>query len=411
MIVRHLMGKRILSVNLGNYGSTGTITYGIQAAAKAAGHTVCVAYPGKKRNRSIREGDYLICSDLAFRINHRLAYHSGLQGRFAPVSTERLLKKMEGFQPDLIHLHNLHGDFLNLPMLFGYIKRHHIPVVWTLHDCWAFTARCPYFTLTDCDKWKTGCYQCPYPPKAYPEGLLDCSRSNWKMKKNCTVNMENLTIITPSHWLANLARRSFLGKHPIEVIYNGIDLSVFKPSESDFRQKYHIGSRRMLLGVAFDWGVRKGLDVFIELSNRLDRKRYQIVLVGTTEEIDRRLPDSILSIHRTESRAELAKIYTAADLFVNPTREETLGLVNVEALACGTPVLTFRTGGSPECIDSSCGAVVECDDVEGMACKIVEVCETTLYSKEACRKRALAFDMDERYLEYVQLYERIKGGD
>lgn len=350
----------------------------------------------------------MICSDLAFRVDHRLAYLSGLQGRFAPVSTGRLLKKMDRFRPDLIHLHNLHGDFLNLPMLFRYIKGHHIPVVWTLHDCWAFTARCPYFTLTDCGKWETGCHQCPYPPKAYPEGRFDRSRSNWKMKKDCTEGLEDLTIVAPSRWLAGLARRSFLGGHPIEVIYNGIDLSVFKPSESDLRQRYPIGHKRMLLGVAFDWGIRKGLDVFIELSRRLDREKYQIVLVGTDEDTRRQLPENIISIPRTQNQTELAEIYTAADLFVNPTREETLGLVNVEALACGTPVLTFRTGGSPECIDSSCGAVVGCGDVDGMEHKIIEVCERSLYPKEACRKRALAFDMNDRYLEYVQLYERIK---
>ena len=199
-----------------------------------------------------------------------------------------------------------------------------------------------------------------------------------------------------------------MGGHPIEVIYNGIDLSVFKPSESDLRQRYPIGHKRMLLGVAFDWGIRKGLDVFIELSRRLDREKYQIVLVGTDEDTRRQLPENIISIPRTQNQTELAEIYTAADLFVNPTREETLGLVNVEALACGTPVLTFRTGGSPECIDSSCGAVVGCGDVDGMEHKIIEVCERSLYPKEACRKRALAFDMNDRYLEYVQLYERIK---
>lgn len=216
-----------------------------------------------------------------------------------------------------------------------------------------------------------------------------------------------MTIVTPSKWLENLAKKSFLKKYPIEVIYNGIDLSVFRPVESSFKKSNGITARFILLGVSFGWSDRKGLDVFIELARRLDPKKYQIVLVGTDKNTRWQLPESIISIPRTQSQTELAEIYTAADLFVNPTREETLGLVNIEALACGVPAVTFRTGGSPECIDNSCGSVVECDDVDALECEIVRICEDRPYSREDCLKQAKKFDMMTCFQEYLQLYERV----
>jgi glycosyltransferase involved in cell wall biosynthesis len=226
---------------------------------------------------------------------------------------------------------------------------------------------------------------------------------NLKEKWFCGVN--DLTIITPSQWLADLTRESFLKDYPVKVINNGIDLSVFRPRASDFRRKYHCDDKYLLLGVAFDWGIRKGLDVFVELAGRLP-ENYQIVLVGTDEKVDKQLPDNIISIHRTQDQTELAEIYTAADLFVNPTREEVLGLVNIEALACGTPVLTFRTGGSPECIDEMCGSVVDCDDTDALEKEIVRICTQKPYSLDACLDRAKEFDMNERFEEYVKLYEK-----
>lgn len=399
--------KRILSINLGNYGSTGAIAYGIKEIAGEAGYDVCCAYPGNSENKVAREGDYIICSNLFRRINHRLAYHSGLQGCFALLSTYKLLKKMDAYSPDILHLHNLHGDYINLSMLFSYIKRHSIPVVWTLHDCWTFTARCPHFQLTKCMKWKTGCYACPYPPKSYPEGILDCSKFNWAAKQKCFTGIKKMVLAVPSKWLADLVQDSYLQGYPTKVIHNGIDLSVFKPTESGFRKRHQIENKYLLLGVAFGWSPRKGLDVFIELSKRLDHEKYQIVLVGTDEIVDRELPQNIISIHRTKSQTELAEIYTAANLFVNPTREETLGLVNVEALACGTPVVTFRTGGSPECIDETCGSVVEPDDLDSLQREIERIHEARPYAKESCMRRSIAFDKNDRFQEYVRLYEEM----
>lgn len=197
-----------------------------------------------------------------------------------------------------------------------------------------------------------------------------------------------------------------MGRYPIRVINNGIDLSVFRPVESDFRLRYSIPQEKaLLLGVAFGWGDRKGLDVFVDLAHRLDRDRYQLVLVGTDESVDALLPDNIISIHKTQSQRELAEIYTAADLFVNPTREDNYPTVNMESVACGTPVLTFRTGGSPEMVGEGVGAVVPCNDNDALYSEIIRICRDKPYSREACIEYAKRFDMNEKFAEYVKLYE------
>lgn len=214
----------------------------------------------------------------------------------------------------------------------------------------------------------------------------------------------DMTIITPSLWLADLVKESFLKNYPVKVINNGIDLSVFKPTKSDFRQKYGIGEKYMLLGVADGWGIRKGLDLFVELSKRLDPSKYQIVLVGTNDSVDKQIPDGIISVHRTQNQQELAAIYTAADLFVNPTREENYPTVNMESIACGTPVLTFKTGGSPEILDETCGSVIEYDDIDTLESEIRFARLDKNFSQDDCLKKAQVFDADKKYKEYLALY-------
>lgn len=329
----------------------------------------------------------------------------GKYGFNSKAATKRLLKQLEAIDPDIIHLHNLHGHNCHIGMLFAYIKRKNIKTYWTFHDCWAFTAYCPHFDMERCEQWKNGCHKCPQ--RKIFSWFFDRSEWLYEQKESATSAMD-LIIITPSQWLADLTRESFLKDYPVRVINNGIDLSVFRPRTSDFRRKHHCEDKYLLLGVAFDWGIRKGLDVFVELAGRLP-ENYQIVLVGTDDKVDKQLPDNIISIHRTQDQTELAEIYTAADLFVNPTREEVLGLVNIEALACGTPALTFRTGGSPECIDETCGSVVDCDDVDAMEKEIFRICTQRPYSLDACLNRAKEFDMNERFEEYIELYENGKN--
>lgn len=400
---------RIVQINGGAKGSTGKIMMGIADIARTQGHEVMCASPITTTNRDAGEdcGYYRIGTFNSRRVNVALARITGFNGCFAWFETYKLLKKIDEFKPNIIHLHNLHDSYINLPMLFSYIKKHNVPTVWTLHDCWAFTGQCPHFTMVKCDKWKAGCYGCPQ-YKEYPASLYDNTKKMWQLKKKWFSGVKNMTIVTPSEWLAGLARESYLKQYPIEVINNGIDLNVFKPTHSNFRKQYGIpGDKYIVLGVSFAWGYRKGLDCFVEMAEKLG-EQYQIVLVGTDDEIDKNLPHNIISIHRTQNQKELAEIYSAADVFVMPTREENYPTVNMEAIACGTPVVTFDTGGSPEMLDDKTGIVVEANDIEATKKAIKDICE-----KKRCNDEEYIvaysknFDMKKRFAEYIELYANV----
>ena len=310
---------------------------------------------------------------------------------------------MKQHECKLVHLHNIHGDYINYPLLFHFIKKKNIPVIWTLHDCWTFTGRCPHFELLKCQQWQHGCKKCPYPRNLYPEAKIDTTRFMWAYKKKWFTGIERCVIVTPSHWLADLAKKSFLGDYPISVIHNGIDLDIFKPRQSGFRKTYQLEDKKIVLGVAFGWGYRKGLDVFIELSKRLPDD-YKIVLVGTDSNVAKSIPNNILSINRTQNRIELAEIYSAANVFVNPTREENYPTVNMESIACGTPVITFKTGGSPEIPDKNSGIVVPRDDINLLEKEIYHICENQPNMQNMCIERAKSFDNKARFNEYIKLY-------
>ncbi len=400
-------GKKVMiSLNLGNFGSTGGIAREIAKEAEQAGYVSYTAFPREFNNRlPYVAGEMPFGTPRLCRGWGRLNRFLGFNGCYAWIETAVFLRRVRKLNPALLHLHNLHNSYINLPMLFRYIKKHRVPVVWTLHDCWAFTGQCPYFTLVNCDKWKTGCGECTQ-YREYPPCFFDRTKIMYRLKKRWFQGVENLTIVTPSKWLAGLAGESFLKEYPRRVINNGIDLSVFYPVESDFRIKRRLGDRYLLLGVAAYWGERKGLDVFIELARRLGQQ-YQIVLVGTDEAVERQLPEGVISIRRTQNREALAALYSTADLFVNPTREETFGMVNLEALACGTPAITFDTGGSPEIPDESCGMTVPWNDVDAMEAGIRNICQNAPYTKEACVNRARQFAVQDKYREYIALYDEI----
>ena len=397
---------KLLQINVtANRGSTGRIAEQIGEKVIAADWESYIAYGrdcGKSKSQLVKIGSRLgvMWHALMTRITDK-------HGLYSKIATHRLIRQIERINPDIIHLHNIHGYYINYKVLFDYLQRSNVPVVWTLHDCWTFTGHCPYFDIVGCEKWKTECHDCEQ-CSVYPEIKIDTSRMMHRKKKEWFSGFRDLTLVTPSQWLSGCAKESFLREYPIKVINNGIDLSVFKPIESNFREKWNIpDDKQILLGVSFGWGERKGLDVFIELEKRLDPDKYQIVLVGTDENVDASLPEGIISIHRTNDQIELAEIYTATDLFVNPTREEVFGLVNVEALACGTPVVTFRSGGSPECIDDTCGIVVEKNDVDAMEQAILYITKDKPFSAESCMAYAENFDMQQRFADYIKLYEQI----
>lgn len=401
--------KTIVEINGTNYSSTGNIASNIAKVARKSDFTVFTCCKNSKKSQQFKYDNQIYIGTRVERIiSEQLSALTGYSGYFNIFGTYSFIKKLKQIKPDLIHMHIMHDTYVNLPMLFKYIKKNNIPVVWTFHDCWAITGKCPYFERCNCDKWKKGCFDCPQ-IKMYPESYyFDRSKFLWNKKKELFTSIKDLTIVTPTKWLANYVKQSYLKENAIKVINNGIDLDKFKPIESNFRNKYQLEDKYIVSGVAYNWASRKGLDTFIELANKLD-SNYQIILVGTNDEIDKKLPNNIISIHRTYNQEELIKIYSASDVFVNPTLEDNLPTVNIESLACGTPVITYKTGGSPEIIDETCGSVVEQNDIETLTKEIIRVCEESPYSKQNCMNRAKAFNSIDRYNEYVNLYkENIK---
>lgn len=398
------MPMKIFQINGGVFGSTGKIMFDIAETARQEGHEVLCAAPITSTNRNKQPGQpYLKIGSFYGRcLNVLLTRLTGCEGCFAVLPTLQLLKQIDQFQPDVLHIHSIHNSYLNIPMLFRYIKRNNTRVVWTLHDCWAFTGHCAHFDMIGCDKWKTGCRNCPQ-YQSYPKTYWDNSRIMYVLKQKWFRGVQDLTIVTPSHWLAGIVKQSFLGHYPVKVIHNGIDLSVFQPRESDFRKRYGCEEKIVLLGVAFGWGKGKGLDVFVELGERLD-DRYQIVLVGTDEQVEKELPQSIIAIRRTQNQQELAEIYTTADVFVNPTREDNYPTVNMEALACGTPVITFNTGGSPEMLDEACGAVVGKDDVDALEKQIKALCAERNGRSGYCLEKSKSFEARRKFRDVIELY-------
>ena len=277
-------------------------------------------------------------------------------------ATRNFLKWAEEYDPQLLWLHNIHGYYINVEMLFAWIKsRPQMKVKWTLHDCWAFTGHCTNFTLAHCDKWKTGCSLCPQ-RRQYPKSwLLDNSAVNFNRKRNAFTGVHDLTLITPSKWLQELVQQSFLKDYCVEVHYNTINTDVFKPIPSDFRKKYHLQDKKIVLGVASIWDEKKGFDDFLKLADILN-ENCRIVLVGLNKKQLKKCKPNMIGIERTNRPEELAEIYSAADVFFNPTYEDNYPTVNLEAEACGTRVITYKTGGAPETIKRKDSTVIAVGD-------------------------------------------------
>lgn len=403
-----LITIKIVSINALPYGSTGNIMMQISDIARKQGNE-CYTFSKSIQNYQIKSEYSQFHTNIgtvkSINRNARFSIYSGMDGIYAFNSTRKLLQTIDKIKPDIIHLHNLHGWFVNLPMLFKYIVKNNIKVVWTLHDCWAFTGHCPYFDMAKCDKWIDGCRKCEQ-YREYPQSKIDMSGIMWKLKKKLFTSVPDMAIVTPSEWLKSLVQKSYLGKYPVNVINNGIDLNIFKPTRSDFRERYNLNGKFILLGVASDWGIRKGLDVLIKLANMSD-DNFRIVIVGTNDDIDKMLPDNMISIHSTHNQQELAEIYSAADVFVNPTREENYPTVNMEAIACGTPVVTFNTGGSVEIPNDKSGFVVPKDDIDAMYESILNIYHNRPFSAENCLQRAKCFDKNISFKKYIDLYNKM----
>ena len=395
--------KTILSINTVNYGSTGNIMRGISKIAEKNGFEYWQAYAPDKHNSPSLNRDIIILPYNIRRLNEYYSWFTGKRGFSSYFSTKNFLKKVDKIKPDIIHLHNLHNNYIHVGLLFDYIKKNHIKVVWTLHDCWAFTGRCPHFQMSGCDKWKTGCYDCSYPKEEYPSVQVDKSDILWKMKKAVFTGVENLTIITPSEWLAGLVKESFLSEYPVKVINNGIDLNVFKPTESDFKKVYGLEGKKLVLGVALGWDKRKGCEDLLELAKIL-HDDYRLILVGAFKEQINSFPANIIGIEKTNNLKKLAEIYSVSDVFINTTYEDNYPTVNLEARACGLPVITYKTGGSPESAGEG-AIIVDVGDIYGLKLAI----EQQLGKKnENINKVDLSAET--KFTEYIKLYNFVSRG-
>ncbi len=328
----------------------------------------------------------------------------GKHGFYNKSDTRRLLRFMDKVKPDIVHLHNIHGHYVNIKMLFKYISKHNIPVVWTLHDCWAFTGHCPHFEYVGCEKWKTGCHHCAQ-KKGYPcSWFFDRSKGGYKAKKKLFTSVSKMHIVTPSNWLAGLVKESFLGKYPVTVINNGFDVDAFKPTPSTLREDLGLSDKFIILGIVSNFNSTKGGQYFLELSKMLKEDEH-ILLVSVEEKIEN-LPQNITTVGRIESAAELSKYYSVADVFVNPTLQDSFSMINVEAMACTTPVVTFRTGGCLETLTDKCGVFADKGSAESLYEGICYV-RNNPFSKEACRERGMEFSRENKFKKYIDVYKTI----
>jgi len=327
-------------------------------------------------------------------------------------ATKKLLNKIDYINPDIIHLHNLHGYYINIEILFNYLSSIKIPVVWTLHDCWSFTGHCDHFDYVDCNKWQKSCDNCPQ-RSSYPASyIIDKSKENFINKRRLFNSVNNLTVVPVSNWLNSKLKQSFLANYSSKVIHNGIDLEVFRPRGHEvFVRNYNLQKKFILLGVASVWSHKKGLDDFIELSNILN-KDFAIIMVGVSSKLKRKLPKNIISITRTANQKDLASIYSCADLYLNLTFEDSYPSTNLEAIACGTPVLTYRTGGSPESVIDGGGYVVNQGDITAVKELLEEIKNGTLpriSKKDLIDIAHKKFNKDNNFIHYLKLYKEILG--
>lgn len=339
--------------------STGRICTDMAKEYEKKGNIVKIAYGREGVPKQFQKNAVRIGNDFDVKFNVLRTRVFDDEGFTAAKQTEKFLKWAEEYNPDILWLHNLHGYYINIELLFNWIKsRPNMEVNWFLHDCWAFTGHCAYFSMIKCDKWKSQCSNC-IQKREYPSSFIkDNCKNNYLKKKKIFTGVDNLTIYTPSKWLADLVKQSFLHDYPVKVKYNTIDKNIFKPTPSNFREYHRLENKKIILGVASIWHKRKGLDDFIQLSEMLDSS-YVIVLVGLTEKQIRKLPKNIIGLVRTNNVEELAKIYSAADIFVNPSKEETFGMTTLEALYCGTDAIVYKDTACEEVVNMYGGVAVK----------------------------------------------------
>lgn len=378
--------------------STGRICTDLAVELEKQGHEVKIAYGRELVPEQFQRFAIRIGSDIDVKLHGIKARLFDAMGFGSKKITKRFIEWVKSYNPDVIHLHNIHGYYINIEVLFDYLKTCGKKIIWTLHDCWTFTGHSAYCDAINCTRWKTGCFECPQ-RKIYPKSLTDNAQRNWQRKQEIFSGVPNLVIVTPSNWLKGLVQESFLTEYSVVVFHNGINTNVFKPTISNFREKYGLEKKIIILGVAAIWEKRKGLEDFVKLSKLLEDK-YCIILVGLNDEQRKHLPKNIISINIQQNPEDLVKLYSVADVFVNPTYEDNYPTVNLEAIACGTPVITYNTGGSPESIGEF-GEVVDKGNIK----ELVSSINSLLHRQPIDYPKKSSFDKKIATEKYMALYE------
>lgn len=403
---------KLLQINVcNNVFSTGKIVSEIGELAINNGWSSYVAYGrGTKpdKNRQIKVGWSFghVLHGLETRLfdNHAIGISSY-------IATNRLIRTIEKIRPDVIHLHVLSGYYINIRVLFKYLSKVDIPIVWTLHSCWEFTGHCTHYDYIKCQKWKTGCERCPL-TKEYPESwFIDRSAKNYKGKKRIFNSLKNVILVPVSRWLSSQVEQSFLNRYPIQQIYNGVDINFFRPLTNieQIRQELNVSDKCMLIALASSWTPKKGIADYFELARKLDPQKYVLFMVGIENSKHGDIPEVIRALPVTKNRNQLLKLYNAADIVLNLSYEESFGLTTVEGLACGTPSIVYNCTASPELVSPETGFVVEPRNIHGLIDCISKIEENgKSYYSEACRKRAEEhFNKDKCFEKYIELYDSL----
>lgn len=403
--------KKLLQINLcSNILSTGKITEGIGAAAISKGWSSVIAYGMNRSNPSVSKTikiggkHYLFLPYIETLLldNHAI----GLSCRSA---TLKLIKRIEEIKPDIIQLHTIHCYYLNVKVLFEFLLSKNMPIVWTLHDCWAFTGHCAHFDFVNCSQWKTGCKKCSQ-TKEYPRSIWrDRCEKNFNEKKKLFTSINNLTIVSVSDWLKKNAEQSFLKKYPMITIPNGVDTDVFKPTPNDdIRKRYNLQNKFLIVGVASSWTKKKGLDDYCKLAELLNDSE-QLLLVGVDEEQARQLPYNIITLKKTFDIKELVRIYSACDVLLNLSYEETFGMTTIEAFACGTPAIVYNKTASPELVTPETGFVVNAGDISELmtSIKTLQAKGKSYYSRACIERVSQYYSSNKCFERYIDLYEEL----
>jgi glycosyltransferase involved in cell wall biosynthesis len=396
---------KIIQINA-IYGekSTGRIVKEIDDLLKTEGYETGIVVPQKI---STTDNVYAIGNAFDWKWHALYTRLTGKQGFASKSATKRLLLWLDKQHPDVIHLHNIHGNFVNIDLLFSYIRKNNIPTVITMHDCWYFTGKCFHFIESNCDSWKTVCQKCPRKLLDIPNYFRDSTTEVFLKKKEMISRLQNVVIVGCSEWITDLAKHSFLCDKPIVTIYNGVDTNVFAPVKNDFRKNHRIDNDFVILGMANKWNLPENRFIVDAISN-IDGN-ISIVLVGCKkEDVEYFRPfKNIICVGYVNSQSDLAEIYSSADVFVNLTLADNLPTVNMEAQSCGTPVITYDTGGSPELvIAGKTGYVVPQLDEDALL-EAIQKIRNGMISRAECREIACQrFDKNKNYMKYIEIYNK-----